>query len=139
MGISASVVNNARDILNRDMTNIFRAQLLIASQNTYFEGRKLTRKVQKGRATILNKYPDLYAHLASRPYSISQTQSGCYVTMDVMKRLRFLDMKKLGNLRIYNRQVWGIIYNNSFSDIRRGVSNEVYDQLTDKLKRALGE
>ena len=34
--------------------------------------------------------------------------------------IRFLDMKKHGNYGIYNRQVWGILWNNSLQTIKYG-------------------
>lgn len=32
--------------------------------------------------------------------------------------IRFLDMKRLGNYRIYNRPIWGILYKETFRDIK---------------------
>lgn len=32
--------------------------------------------------------------------------------------LRFLDMKRLGNYRIYNRPLWGILYRETLVDIK---------------------
>lgn len=136
--ISDKIVSNAYGLISRDLDSIWRAQMLIASRNQRFEYKRGHLRKTKNRQsyTIAERYPELYQHLASRPYKISKTDAGCYVTMSVLRKLRFLDMKKYGNFKIYNRQIWGILYNNAYKDIRNNISDAVYNEVSHALHKA---
>lgn len=45
-------------------------------------------------------------------------------------------MKKHGNWKIYNRQVWGILYNNSLRRILHGYGEEIHDNVRATLESA---
>lgn len=49
--------------------------------------------------------------------------------------IRFLDMKRLGNYRIYNRPVWGILYKQTIADIRY----EFRSWVTNLLKKTISD
>ena len=60
-------------------------------------------------------------------------------TMSVQKKLRFADMKKHGNARVYNRPLWGVIfgkYDSLRTRLRDGYSQEIEDELKKKLREA---
>jgi hypothetical protein len=44
------------------------------------------------------------------------------------------DMKKLGNMKIYNRLVWGILYAETAADLMYGFSEEVKNTLRRQLE-----
>jgi hypothetical protein len=45
-------------------------------------------------------------------------------------------MKKLGNMKIYNRLVWGILYAETASELMYGFSEEVKNALRRQLEAA---
>lgn len=57
-------------------------------------------------------------------------------TSNIPLYIRFLDMKKHGNYGIYNRQVWGILWNNSLQTIKYGYGKEVRDRIYAGLQEA---
>ena len=50
--------------------------------------------------------------------------------------LRLLDRKRLGNYRIYNRPVWGILYKETFNDIRFEFSAWLRKNLADSIRES---
>jgi hypothetical protein len=50
--------------------------------------------------------------------------------------MRFLDMKHFGNHKIYNKQVFGILYKNALRDIRYRYGQETSDTIGDLLRSA---
>ncbi|EOA52049.1 hypothetical protein HMPREF1214_04873 [Bacteroides sp. HPS0048] len=50
--------------------------------------------------------------------------------------MRFMDMKRVGNWQIYNRQVWGILYNNTINAVRYEYGKQVRDQIYARLTNA---
>ncbi len=49
---------------------------------------------------------------------VAGSGSSLYATIVYPTYIRFLDMKRLGNYRIYNRPIWGILYRQTLRDIR---------------------
>ncbi len=45
-------------------------------------------------------------------------------------------MKRLGNYRIYNRPVWGILYKETFNDIRFEFSAWLRKNLADSIRES---
>ncbi|WP_352422277.1 hypothetical protein [Proteiniphilum sp.] len=122
-------------VLERDVKNIFNAQLLIARQNIYIKGRAL-KKEKRGGNIIGRKTGRLLESLENPDYVIAQRDDKFIVSSGIVKHMRFLDMKRLGNRKIYNRQVWGILYNNSLRDLRQGYGKELYDFVGAALSEA---
>jgi|GEM_PF-343424 len=114
------------NVLKRDVEDIYKTQLLIASQNIYFEGKEHENK-KTGRLLNSLQNPD---------YAIQAQGSKFIISAKIVKHLRFLDMKKHGNWKIYNRQVWGILHNNSLRDIRNGYGDEIYYGVRNQLIEA---
>jgi hypothetical protein len=44
------------------------------------------------------------------PMTVSESGEEFIFSQRIIKQLHFLDMKKFGNMKIYNRLVWGILY-----------------------------
>ena len=49
--------------------------------------------------------------------------------------IRFLDMREKRDLRIYNRQIWGIVYNNALPDLRAGMSDSLRKEIRNRLEK----
>lgn len=138
--LSDSIVRSTFIIstLERDLQNIHDAQLLIAKKNIYIEGKALKTRKRKG-ATIGVRTGSLIRSLENPDYRITSNGAQFIVTDNIVKQLRFKDMKHLGNYRIYNRQVWGILYNNSLPDLRQNMGREIRDLVGEELQRAFKE
>ena len=121
--------------LERDLRNIYNAQLLIATKNTYIEGKELKIKVKRGKQFRDKKNAKRIIEKLQNPnFVITQSGENFQVTNYILKELRFYDMKAHGNWKIYNRQVWGILYNNALRDIRSQVTENLRDYLGERLQ-----
>ena len=98
-------------ILSRDFKTIYQRQLDIAERGIYREGRLL--KVRFRQITGVDPI-------------MLETGYPLYI--------RFLDMREKGNLRIYNRQIWGIVYNNTLPDLRVGMSDSLRKEIRSRLE-----
>jgi len=122
-------------VLERDVRNIYKTQLAIAQQNIYIGGKQL--KVTKRRgAKIGVRSGSLLKSLENPDYMIQAQGDKFIVSAAIVKHMRFLDMKKHGNRKIYNRQVWGILYNNALKDIKYNYGQTVSDVIGEKLREA---
>jgi len=125
-------------VLERDVRNIYKAQLAIAQQNVYIKGKQLKRV--KARGPKIGVYSgSLLESLQNPDYLIQAKGESFIVSAGIVKHMRFLDMKKFGNRKIYNRQVWGILYNNALRDIRNNYGKAIYDYLGETLKEAFNQ
>jgi hypothetical protein len=124
------------DVLKRDIANIYRAQLAIAKYNIRIEGKEL--KIKKKTGATLNVRSGRLLNSLEHPDFIVQS-GGTHFTVSskIMTYMRFLDMKRSGNWKIYNRQVWGILYNNALRDIRYRYGQDIYDSVRKALEQAL--
>ncbi|MDR0541606.1 MAG: hypothetical protein LBH19_05265 [Dysgonamonadaceae bacterium] len=122
-------------VLERDVKNIYKAQLLIAQENAYVSGRELKLTKRKGK-TIGVRTGSLSESLRNPDYVIQAEGEKFIISAGIVKHMRFLDMKEHGNWKIYNRQVWGILYNNSLKDIRYNYGNSIADYIGDLLHNA---
>jgi hypothetical protein len=124
------------DVLKRDLSNIYRAQLAIAKHNVHIEGKD--SKVKKRRGAALKvKTGRLISSLENPDFIIQANGTHFVVSARIMLYMRFLDMKRLGNWKIYNRQVWGILENNALRDIRSRYGQDIHDYFHDVLEQAL--
>jgi hypothetical protein len=119
-------------IIMRDIRNIYRAQELIASKNIYITGRE--RNWHKRPGPAIQGRDSLLKHLQNPSVNLTGDIENITVENTIQIRLRFLDMQAHGNWKIYNRQVWGILYNNALQDIRAGCGERIRDWLGDELR-----
>jgi hypothetical protein len=122
-------------VLNRDVRNIYKAHQLIAEKNIRLQGKDLKEKKRQG-AKIGSKSGHLLESLQNPNYSVTAIDGQFQVQAYIPLYLRFFDMKHLGNWMIYNRQVWGILYNNSRVDIKYGYGDQIRDIVGESLRRA---
>jgi hypothetical protein len=115
-------------VLERDVRNIYKAQLLIATKNVYLDEKTGGTKKRKG-ALIGRNTGAMINSLENPDYTIQANGGKVLVAAQIRKSMRFFDMKRLGNWQIYNRQVWGILYNNSLNDIRFNYGQQIHDEV----------
>lgn len=123
-----------RKVLERDARNIYRAQELVVSQRIYLAGKDLKasrrkKGLQRQSGTLENALanPDFYMRSEGETFNIAANYP-IYT--------RFLDMKSKGNWKLYNRIIWGVLYNNALKDIRFGYGKEIFDWVGTKLREA---
>lgn len=123
-----------RTVLERDVRNIYRAQKLIVSERIWHEGKDLKTKdrginvrVRTGRLEDALYFPDF----------IIQSQGETFnIIANYPLYIRFLDMKHIKDLRVYNRQIWGILYNNALKDIRFKYGKSIADKVGNALRES---
>ena len=125
-------------VLERDITRIFAAQLAIAQENIYVSGKELKVKKRRG-AKIGVRSGALLESLRNPDYYIQAQGDKFIVSAGIVKHMRFIDMQRFGNRRIYNRQIWGILYNNALKDIRFNYGNAIANSVFDDLVEAFGK
>lgn len=101
-----------REYINRGFRKIFDEQRRIAAGKIYGKQAYRTDGTPRSRSGRLQQA------LASPSLSISGSGSSLSATAQYPSYIRFLDMKRLGNYRIYNRPIWGILYKETFRDLR---------------------
>lgn len=100
------------EYVNRGFRKIFDEQRRIAAAKIYGKQAYRTDGTPRSRSGRLQQA------LASPSFSITGSGAGISAMAEYPTYLRFLDMKRLGNYRIYNRPIWGILYKETFRDIR---------------------
>jgi hypothetical protein len=125
-------------VLERDIKRIFAAELAIARENIYVSGKELKVTKRKGKK-IGVRSGALLESLQNPDYIIHTQGEKFIISSGIVKHMRFIDMIKYGNRKIYNRQVWGILYNNSLKDIRFNYGNAIANSVLDDLVEAFGK
>lgn len=123
-----------RAVLERDARNAYRAQHLIVSQRIYLSGKDL--KATKRKKGIERRTGTLESALLNPEFYLKS--EGETFTLSAVYPLytRFQDMKHLGNWKIYNRQLWGIFYNNAMNDIKYRYGQNISDVVKTALDAA---
>ena len=120
----------------RGIKDIFNAQRDIAQHRIYREGRD--RRIKQGSGNAVRGRSGLLMKSLENPmYDVWRDQSGSHAHFDYPIYIRFLDMKKHGNFQIYNRQIWGILYGETFRNIRYGFTQEVRDRIDMNLRELM--
>lgn len=118
------------EYVNRGFRRIFEEQRRIAAAKIYGKQAYRTDGTPRSRSGRLQQA------LASPTFSITGSGSGISAKAQYPTNLRFLDMKRLGNYRIYNRPVWGILYKETFNDIRFEFSAWLRKNLADSIRES---
>lgn len=118
------------EYVNRGFRRIFEEQRRIAAAKIYGKQAYRTDGTPRSRSGRLQQA------LASPTFSITGSGSGILANAQYPTYLRFLDMKRLGNYRIYNRPVWGILYKETFNDIRFEFSAWLRKNLADSIRES---
>jgi hypothetical protein len=123
-----------RAVLERDAKNIYKAQQLIVSERIYLKGKdlKATRR-RKGIQRRTGRLEDSVSH----PDYIIQSQGEEFkLALNYPLYIRFLDMRKKGNWRIYRHPIWGIINNHTIPDLKYKYGEAIADKMGNLLKGA---
>ena len=99
--------------------------------------------------TYLNtRSGDLVAHLQRRPFTSQNSENKQVYYMRIFPYLRFLDINYRrgsdrisrhirSNLALYNRVVWGVLYHETFPEIKYGYPQEIRSSIRQELEQAL--
>ncbi len=99
--------------------------------------------------TYLNtRSGDLVAHLQRRPFTSQNSENKQVYYMRIFPYLRFLDINYRrgsdrisrhirSNLALYNRVVWGVLYHETFPEIKYGYTQEIRSSIRQELEQAL--
>ena len=99
--------------------------------------------------TYLNtRSGDLLAHLQRRPFTSQNSDNKQVYYMRIFPYLRFLDINYRrgsdrisrhirSNLALYNRVVWGVLYHETFPEIKYGYTQQVQSSIRQELEQAL--
>ena len=90
----------------------------------------------------------LMTRLSAHSYDSQLSDHSQTIFVRILPYLRFLDMQyrrrndriakfKRRNLAIYNRVVWGVLYHETFPELRAGFNDEVRSQIRQQLQQAL--
>lgn len=115
--------------VERGIREIFEAQRKIAASGTYTQGREM-RTVQRKGGGVHQRTGTLLKALSAPSFNVQQQGQGVAASSNVPMYIRFLDMKKHGNWKIYNRQIWGILYH----EVRARIRFEFEDFLEQQKK-----
>lgn len=111
-----------KGLLLRGIRDVFEAQRLIANKRIYQSGHERVRYKRDGDE-MKSRSGALMAALNNPQYLLSDSGEGVHAELSYPLYLRFLDMKRLGNWQIYNRQLWGILYKETFIQMRFAMSD----------------
>ena len=81
--------------------------------------------------------PVIEEKVRSRIPSITGSAGRVMLSMRITKQLRFLDMKKFGDMKIYNKQVWGYLYNDILPELKYGLSEDIKTGIRSELEQAI--
>lgn len=124
------------DILRRDIGVIYQTQEEVANRNF------------KERTGTLRNF------LSHRAFTPKESNGKFSVYIKVLSYIRFLDMqyrlnyagmsskrakKQRAKYAIYNRVVWGVLYNETFPDIQAGFTDEVREAWRKKMEDTLSQ
>lgn len=112
--------------LQKGLNDIFEAQRAVAS-----------KKVDRSAKAKKSRSGALMASLLHPDYKLSTQAAGVHGLITYLREIRFQDMKHLGNWRIYNKQIWRILYKETFRNIRFEFSDWLRKQTIKELKDAL--
>ena len=124
-------------VLERDARNIYRSQLLIVSRRVYLSGRDL--KATQRRKGIGRRTGRLGESLSNPDFVVQANGSKFVIQSNYPLYIRFLDMKRKGNFAVYNRQIWGILFNNALKDIRDKYGSYISNSVQLALEEAFAK
>lgn len=126
-----------RAILERDARNIYRAQKLIVSERIYLSGKNL--KALQRKKGIQRNSGRLENSVTNPDFIIKSQGENFKLVLNYPLYIRFLDMRKHGNWRIYRHPIWGIINNQTIPDLMTKYGKVVADKMGELLQAAVNK
>lgn len=120
--------------ITKGIRDIYAAQRRIAQSRIYQEGHARSLKQGSGRA-VKGRTGALMNALTNPSERVWTGTLSVHALLNYPIYIRFLDMKRHGNFKIYNRQIWGILYKETFQNIRFGYAAWLREQLLADLKQ----
>lgn len=118
--------------------------------DTISQGINLIYETQERvvRTYLHTRSGNLLAHLQRRPFTSQESGAKVQYFVRIFPYLRFLDIayRKGGdrisrhirkNLALYNRVVWGVLYHETFPELRYGFNDEIRRSIRKELEDAL--
>jgi len=121
------------EYVRKGFRNIFAEQRAIAAKKIYGHEAKTLSGRPRSRSHVLEQA------LQSPEYMIQPSGSGILARVNYPSYIRFLDMKRLGNYRIYNRPIWGILYKQTFRDIKYEFRDWLAKQFGEEIKQSFNQ
>lgn len=118
-----------QEVLEKGIRKIYESQRGIAGAK--LAATKKENRIPSGRSGAL------MAALNAAGHTINSDNYGVHAELQWPIYIRFLDMKRLGNWKIYNRQLWGILYKDTFVEMRYGFRDWLQNYLTRSLTESL--
>lgn len=120
--ITEDIINKTyiNRVVNRDIAIIYKTQEQVVRANFHGTGR-------------------LARYLSTMPFSFMDRT----YYFRVLPYLRFLDIRYRQNmetrrsLALYNRVIWGVLYNETLPDIRYGLTQDIRKEIRKDLERTL--
>lgn len=119
-------------VLDYGLRKIYDSQLEIASKRKAADRGRIKRYNVGAAEYIANS-------LRQRMSQIQVSGSTAEVISQIPLVMRFVDMKNYGNWQIYNKQVWGILYHDVFSDLSQKYRSWIIFQMRMKLGAAFND
>lgn len=124
------------EIISKHITEgireIYAAQVDIVDLHLYREGRDKTVRFRNNFREIQNRTGAMRQALYNPKFTVGSAQAIATIPL----QLRFFDMKHLGNWRVYNRQVWGILYGHTLGEIKYEWRQQIADRIRQGLQQA---
>lgn len=118
--------------------------------DTISHGINLIYQTQENvvRTYLHTRSGNLLAHLQRRPFTSQESGAKVQYFIRIFPYLRYLDIayRKGGdrisrhirsNLALYNRTVWGVLYHETFPELRYGFNDEIRRSIRAELEAAL--
>ena len=118
-----------QSVLDYGVRKIYDRQLDIATQRS-MASREKHRNYYKGAGEYIIET------LRQRMAQVSVQGSNAEIVSQIPLVMRFVDMKNYGNWEIYNKQVWGMLYREVFSDLSQKYRSWIIFQMRLKLGAA---
>lgn len=114
--------------LSKTLRKLFAEQQRLVSTRVYARGTKADKARRTGR--LLEEVQGLRS-------KVNWSNEGNSARFDYPVYIRFLDMKRNGNRKIYNRPVWGHIYG-AVNAMRYEFRDWMADYLSNTLRESFG-
>ncbi len=110
--MTPQIANFIQGYLSKSFARLFDEQRRIAQARIY------SREAYRTDGTKRSRSGRLMDALRAESYSTWLGSSGLEGRIDYPIYIRFLDMKRLGNHKIYNRPIWGILWSQTLKDLK---------------------
>lgn len=118
--------------------------------DTISQGINLIYETQERvvRTYLNTRSGNLLAYIQRRPFTSQEMEGKQVYYMRILSYLRYLDIHYRkgedrisrhirSNLALYNRTVWGVLYHETFPEIRYGYNQEIRASVRKELEQAL--